>query len=102
MSAVLAAMLGLSILLLTGVLTWKECLEYAAAWDTLFWFAVLVGAPLAGFEPGTFHGSPSACKSCAPMSHLSDGLRSASTRQTMQCRDGNKRGVQPIVHTLCV
>ena len=44
-SAVLAAMLGLSILLLTGVLSWKECLEYAAAWDTLFWFAILVGEP---------------------------------------------------------
>ena len=45
-SAVLAAMLGLSILLLTGVLTWKDCLTYPAAWDTLFWFAILVGAPL--------------------------------------------------------
>ena len=44
-SAVLAAMLGLSVLLLTGVLTWKDCLTYPAAWDTLFWFAVLVGAP---------------------------------------------------------
>ncbi len=36
-------MLGLSGLLLSGVLTWRECLEYPAAWDTLFWFAVLVG-----------------------------------------------------------
>ncbi len=44
-SAVLAAMLGLSVLLLTGVLTWKDCLTYPAAWDTLFWFAILVGAP---------------------------------------------------------
>lgn len=43
-SAVVAAMLGLSVLLLTGVLTWRDCLTYPPAWDTLFWFAVLVGA----------------------------------------------------------
>ena len=30
-------------LLLTGVLNWKDCLQYPPAWDTLFWFAVLVG-----------------------------------------------------------
>ena len=41
--AVLAAMLGLCVLLTTGVLTWKDCLQYTAAWDTLFWFAILVG-----------------------------------------------------------
>jgi divalent anion:Na+ symporter, DASS family len=41
--AVLAAMLGLCVLLLSGVLTWRDCLTYTAAWDTLFWFAVLVG-----------------------------------------------------------
>jgi di/tricarboxylate transporter len=46
-SAVVAAMLGLSVLLLTGVLTWRDCLTYPPAWDTLFWFAVLVGAPSA-------------------------------------------------------
>lgn len=42
-SAVTTAMLGLCLLLSTGVLQWKECLAYPAAWDTLFWFAVLVG-----------------------------------------------------------
>lgn len=42
-SSVVAAMLGLSVLLLTGVLNWKDCLQYPPAWDTLFWFAVLVG-----------------------------------------------------------
>eukprot|EP00210_Caulerpa_lentillifera_P004147 g3953.t1 len=41
-SAVLTGMIGLSILLLTGVLKWKDCLEYSPAWDTLFWFAVLI------------------------------------------------------------
>ncbi len=42
-SAVTTAMIGLSGLLLSGVLTWRECLTYPAAWDTLFWFAILVG-----------------------------------------------------------
>lgn len=42
-SAVVAAMMGLSVLLLTGVLSWRDCLTYPPAWDTLFWFAVLVG-----------------------------------------------------------
>lgn len=37
--AVVTAMMGLSTLLLTGVLTWKDCLVYSSAWDTLFWFA---------------------------------------------------------------
>ena len=41
--AVLAAMIGLCILLLSGTLKWQECLNYAPAWDTLFWFAVLIG-----------------------------------------------------------
>eukprot|EP00898_Chlorokybus_atmophyticus_P006494 jgi/Chlat1/6846/Chrsp51S06533 len=42
-SSVSAAMLGLSILLLSGVLQWSDCLNESAAWDTLAWFAVLVG-----------------------------------------------------------
>nr|DAD29782.1 TPA_asm: hypothetical protein HUJ06_031250 [Nelumbo nucifera] len=40
--AVTAAILGLSILLITGVVTWKEYLEEAVAWDTLTWFAALI------------------------------------------------------------
>ncbi|KAL6754020.1 2-oxoglutarate/malate translocator [Haematococcus lacustris] len=42
-SAVLAAMLGLCVLLCTGVLSWRDCLTYVPAWDTLCWFAVLIG-----------------------------------------------------------
>jgi divalent anion:Na+ symporter, DASS family len=42
-SAVVAAMLGLSLLLLSGVVEWKDCLSYTPAWDTLTWFAVLIG-----------------------------------------------------------
>ena len=30
-------MMGLCVLLGTGVLHWRECLTYPAAWDTLFW-----------------------------------------------------------------
>jgi divalent anion:Na+ symporter, DASS family len=39
---VTAAMIGLSILLLTGVLSWKVLLKEADAWETFFWFCVLL------------------------------------------------------------
>ncbi|KAL9231797.1 hypothetical protein vseg_006970 [Gypsophila vaccaria] len=42
-SSVVAAMLGLSMLLLLGVLDWDDCLNEKSAWDTLAWFAILVG-----------------------------------------------------------
>ena len=42
-ASVAAAMLSLSILLLLGVLDWDDCLSEKSAWDTLAWFAVLVG-----------------------------------------------------------
>mmetsp|Transcript_33071 Transcript_33071/g.72108 ORF Transcript_33071/g.72108 Transcript_33071/m.72108 type:complete len:555 (-) Transcript_33071:90-1754(-) len=42
-SAVLAAMIGLCILLSTGVVTWDDALSEKGAWDTLVWFAVLIG-----------------------------------------------------------
>ena len=37
-----AAIIGLTILLVTGVVTWKECLAEGPAWDTLTWFAALI------------------------------------------------------------
>ena len=40
--AVAAALVGLSTLLITGVITWKECLAEGPAWDTLTWFAALI------------------------------------------------------------
>lgn len=40
--ATVAAMLGVSILFLTGVLKWKDALEEQSAWDTFIWFATLV------------------------------------------------------------
>ncbi|KAF6149292.1 hypothetical protein GIB67_026148 [Kingdonia uniflora] len=36
------AILGLLVLLITGVVTWKECLGEGIAWDTLTWFAALI------------------------------------------------------------
>lgn len=37
-----AALIGLSILLVTTVLTWQDVLNERGAWDTLVWFAALV------------------------------------------------------------
>ncbi|KAM7497167.1 hypothetical protein LguiA_021581 [Lonicera macranthoides] len=45
--AVTAAILGLTVLLITGVVTWKECLGESVAWDTLTWFAALIA--MAGY-----------------------------------------------------
>jgi DASS family divalent anion:Na+ symporter len=36
------AMIGLSLLLVTGVLDWRDILEERGAWDTLVWFSALV------------------------------------------------------------
>ena len=36
------AFVGLGVLLVTGVLTWKDILQEEGAWDTLVWFAALV------------------------------------------------------------
>ena len=47
MDAVTSAILGLSVLLVTGVVTWKECLAESVAWDTLTWFAALIA--MAGY-----------------------------------------------------
>jgi len=40
--SVAAALVGLSTLLISGVITWKECLAEGPAWDTLTWFAALI------------------------------------------------------------
>ncbi|MCP4583107.1 MAG: anion permease [candidate division Zixibacteria bacterium] len=37
-----AALIGLTILLLTGVLTWKDILSENGAWDTFIWLSTLV------------------------------------------------------------
>ena len=41
-NSVAAALVGLTILLVTGVISWKECLAEGPAWDTLTWFAALI------------------------------------------------------------
>jgi DASS family divalent anion:Na+ symporter len=45
LKATVAAMMGIAILLVTGVLSWKDVLEETAAWDTFIWFATLVTLP---------------------------------------------------------
>ena len=45
--APVAALIGLSILLVTGIMKWKDVLEEQGAWDTFIWFATLV--TLSGF-----------------------------------------------------
>mmetsp|Transcript_18866 Transcript_18866/g.41326 ORF Transcript_18866/g.41326 Transcript_18866/m.41326 type:complete len:566 (-) Transcript_18866:273-1970(-) len=40
--SVAAALIGLTALLVTGVISWKECLAEGGAWDTLTWFAALI------------------------------------------------------------
>ena len=40
--ATLTAFIALALLLLTGVLTWKDILNEIGAWNTLVWFSVLV------------------------------------------------------------
>lgn len=47
MKATVAALVGVSILLLSGVLKLKDLLEETSAWDTFIWFSVLV--TLSGF-----------------------------------------------------
>ena len=42
-SAVVAAMIGMCFMLMFGVLSWDEALGQKGSWDTLIWFAVLVG-----------------------------------------------------------
>ncbi|QHM70011.1 DASS family sodium-coupled anion symporter [Mixta intestinalis] len=40
--ATLSAFIGLVILLLSNIMSWKNIIEEKTAWDTMFWFAVLV------------------------------------------------------------
>ena len=46
-NATATAFIGLSLLLLTGTLTWDDVLKEKSAWDTVVWFAALV--MMAGF-----------------------------------------------------
>lgn len=40
--ATLSAFIGLCVLLLSNIMSWKNIVEEKTAWDTMFWFAVLV------------------------------------------------------------
>jgi len=52
---VAAALCGLVLLLLSGVVSWQDCLDNGQAWDTLVWFAALIAMASAlnreGFIP---------------------------------------------------
>lgn len=37
-----AALLGVMLLIITGVISWKDCLSHQTAWDTLFWLGALI------------------------------------------------------------
>jgi DASS family divalent anion:Na+ symporter len=41
-NATTTAMLGVSVLLLTGVLTWNDIINEKSAWDIFMWFSILV------------------------------------------------------------
>lgn len=41
-NATLVAMIGLSILLATKILQWKDVIQEISAWDTFLWFAILL------------------------------------------------------------
>ncbi|MFC6276078.1 DASS family sodium-coupled anion symporter [Psittacicella hinzii] len=41
-NATTTAFIGLSLLLITGVLTWQDIVAEKAAWDTIIWFAALI------------------------------------------------------------
>lgn len=43
--ATAAAMIGLVILLVAGVLRWQDILEEQSAWDTFIWFSILITLP---------------------------------------------------------
>jgi len=47
MKATIATMIGLTILLLSGILSWRDVIEETGAWDTFIWFATFV--TLSGF-----------------------------------------------------
>jgi DASS family divalent anion:Na+ symporter len=36
------ALIGISVLVLTGVLSWNDLISEKSAWDTLFWFSTLI------------------------------------------------------------
>jgi divalent anion:Na+ symporter, DASS family len=42
MKATVAAMIGLGIMLVTGILSWQDVLEEKGAWNTFIWFSTLV------------------------------------------------------------
>jgi DASS family divalent anion:Na+ symporter len=63
-----AAMFGVSALLITGVLTWNDCIKEETAWSTLFWLGGLIAMGTALKTLGLFDWLS------ANMVHLAQGL----------------------------
>lgn len=59
-----AALVGLSLLLFTGVLSWDDILQEKAAWDTFFWLAILLGLAGALSDYGIIKWFGSGVESC--------------------------------------
>ena len=70
-SSVVTAMIGLTTLLYTGVLRWKEILQCSGAWDTLLWFSVLVGMSAQLNELGVISAFQQAASSAISAAQLS-------------------------------
>lgn len=69
--AVVTAMIGLSALLVTGVLEWKDCLQYDSAWNTLFWFSGEQGQEVRGCPGSCWTESLLLCSLLAAFEHSS-------------------------------
>lgn len=50
------AMLAVSIMLIAGVLTWKDILAEKGAWDAMFWMGGLMGSPRSSPNPASSSG----------------------------------------------
>ena len=57
----MGALLGLSVLLATGVLSWADCIDEEPGWSTLTWFSILVGYSTALNELGVIGWVASSC-----------------------------------------
>ncbi|KAM0054578.1 putative solute carrier family 13 [Helianthus debilis subsp. tardiflorus] len=53
-STLVAAMMGLSVVLILRVLSWDDCLSEKAAWNPLTWFAVFLSKPWFSRRVGSF------------------------------------------------
>ncbi|REG85761.1 DASS family sodium-coupled anion symporter [Marinomonas pollencensis] len=68
------AFLGLSVLLVTGVLSWEDVLKEKSAWDTVVWFSALVMMATFLNKLGLVHWFSTVVQSNIEQFHLSWGV----------------------------